>query len=114
MLVKLLSIDRPKKEIFMQRNILNKKIYLVFLILIAMLFQGTCVYSMEARTEALETTSSNYQRIIVMATDDVYARYTAASILSTKGSTPDGKSIIVLYNNLSNTNIEQFEKNGGP
>lgn len=94
----------------MRKNILDKKIYLVFLVFITMLLQGSCVYSMEAHTGALETTSSDYQRIIVMATDDVYARYTAASIVSIKGSTPDSKSIIVLYNNLSNTNIEQFEK----
>lgn len=47
--------------------------------------------------------------IIVMSTDDGYAEPTTVSIVSVKCSTSDKKSIIVLYNELSDENIKKLE-----
>lgn len=50
-----------------------------------------------------------HKPVIVMGTNDKYAEPTAVCITSLKGSTPDDKSVIVLYNELSDENIKLLE-----
>ena len=53
--------------------------------------------------------TQRHKPVVIMGTNDKYAEPTAASITSLKGSTSGDKSVIVLYNELSDKNMKLLE-----
>ena len=79
-------------------------------VLFLLMFQIDNLFAMEFNERTRNQFVSKHRPVIVMGTNDGYINPTATSIMSVKGSTPDDKSIIVLYNELSAENIDMLEK----
>ena len=79
-------------------------------VLFLLMLQINDLFAMEFNEGTRNQFISKHRPVIVMGTNDGYINPTAASIMSIKGSTPDDKSIIVLYNELSAENAALLER----